>query len=243
MTSEQFTEVSDKLTGAVEITQAPVESVVNESVVEQPETPVTLPVDSVTEEPAVSENTNNGTSAELDKTGLPWDERIHSSNRKKTSKGVWTRRRGVQDFEFNKIAEELKAGQSAETAPAVAPVAPQPPVTPVAIENGVAVMPNATEVTAEGVVPPVTPVAPQPPVQAPVSPPVPTEPVRDFKTLMQQISQLFQTQQIEPNYPDTIISRVNEGFNVDLKTITDIANDDRMVDYAWQCLEVDGKAV
>ena len=32
---------------------------------------------------------------ELDSDGIPWDERIHSSNHKKTQKGVWQRQRGI----------------------------------------------------------------------------------------------------------------------------------------------------
>ena len=46
--------------------------------------------------------------SEVDAMGLEWDERIHSSNKKKTSKGVWTRRRGIQDSDFNRIVAELK---------------------------------------------------------------------------------------------------------------------------------------
>ena len=45
---------------------------------------------------------------EIDEMGLVWDERIHSSNQKKTTKGVWQRRRGIQDMEFDAIVAEIK---------------------------------------------------------------------------------------------------------------------------------------
>lgn len=44
---------------------------------------------------------------ELDKDGLPWDERIHSSNHKLTKEGLWQRRRGVTDEEFAVVVAEL----------------------------------------------------------------------------------------------------------------------------------------
>lgn len=44
----------------------------------------------------------------LDKEGLPWDERIHSSNHKMTSNGIWQRRRGISDVEYNRIKAELQ---------------------------------------------------------------------------------------------------------------------------------------
>lgn len=44
---------------------------------------------------------------ELDRDGVPWDERIHSSNRKKTGNGVWQRRRNVDELTFTTIKNEL----------------------------------------------------------------------------------------------------------------------------------------
>jgi hypothetical protein len=46
----------------------------------------------------------------------PWDERIHSSSKKKTAKGVWQRRRNVPNEEFDRIMAELTV-----SAPKVAP--------------------------------------------------------------------------------------------------------------------------
>lgn len=59
------------------------------------------------------------TTLQVDNTGLPWDERIHSTvaggGGKLTKAGVWARRRGVDDLKFNTVAAELR-GES--TAPA-----------------------------------------------------------------------------------------------------------------------------
>ncbi|MBP5698083.1 MAG: hypothetical protein J6W96_00970 [Alphaproteobacteria bacterium] len=83
-----------------------------------------------------------------DKNGLPWDERIHSSNHKMTDKGVWQRRRGITDIEFERVKNELLGVQ-----------APVTPVTPVAVEPQEVVTPVAPAPTA--------PVAPISPVVAP----------------------------------------------------------------------------
>lgn len=51
--------------------------------------------------------------AQLDKDGVPWDERIHSSNKEMTDKGVWRKRRGVSPADFERITAELKATMGA----------------------------------------------------------------------------------------------------------------------------------
>lgn len=61
----------------------------------------------------------------LDKNGLPWDERIHSSNKKMTDKGVWVARRNVPDATRDSVTAELRAsmanaGPVANTAPPAA---------------------------------------------------------------------------------------------------------------------------
>lgn len=154
--------------------------------------------------------------ADVDSTGLPWDDRIHAGSKSKNNDGSFKKKKGIQPVEFERIAAELKAGQPS------APAAPQAPSAPVMQAPPMPqAMPSA---------------APPPPPAAPVAP------SRDFQGLMQQISKLFANKAIVPTYPDTIVSRVNSGFGATIATITDVANDPRMVEYAWQCLEVDGKA-
>jgi hypothetical protein len=45
---------------------------------------------------------------ELDKFGLPWDERIHASTKSKTQDGVWTKKKGVQETTMAAVVAELR---------------------------------------------------------------------------------------------------------------------------------------
>ena len=65
---------------------------------------------------------------EVDKEGVPWDERIHSGTKSVTAKGTWTRRRNVDDITFAKISAELKASVAGNAAPATN--IPAPPSSP-----------------------------------------------------------------------------------------------------------------
>lgn len=49
----------------------------------------------------------------LDADGLPWDEMIHSGNKKRNADGRWQRRRGVQDAVFDARVAELRAEMAA----------------------------------------------------------------------------------------------------------------------------------
>lgn len=67
---------------------------------------------------------------ELDAEGMPWDERIHSSTRSQTQKGVWARRRNVDDKVFNTVTKELKDRYGHEAATVAAPVTSPTVTTP-----------------------------------------------------------------------------------------------------------------
>lgn len=67
--------------------------------------------------------------AQLDAAGFPWDERIHSSNKKLNDKNLWWAKRGVQPALKAQVEAELRATLGA--APATAP-APTPTPTPAA---------------------------------------------------------------------------------------------------------------
>jgi hypothetical protein len=43
----------------------------------------------------------------LDKSGLPWDERIHSSTKGFTGNGLWRRKRGVSDSDYDYVTAQL----------------------------------------------------------------------------------------------------------------------------------------
>ena len=69
---------------------------------------------------------------ELDKNGIPWDERIHAGTKTKTAKGVWKRKKGVDDDTFNSVTTQLKAAVTNGDTPAPEPeedntAAPPPP--------------------------------------------------------------------------------------------------------------------
>jgi hypothetical protein len=86
-----------------------------------------------TSAPAAEPAPTNASAVELDADGLPWDERIHSSNHKKTSDGKWWAKRGVDDIARLKVEAELRAllepltSADGSVDPTHAPVPPPPP--------------------------------------------------------------------------------------------------------------------
>jgi len=108
----------------------------------------------------------------LDKDGLPWDARIHSSNHQVTMEGVWRRKRGVSETLVATVEAELR-GLDVNAAPA-APVAPPPPLPFPA-------PPPADDAT-------YTVVAPLPAGAAPIPPP--PAPV-DFPAFMRKVAPLL----------------------------------------------------
>lgn len=75
-----------------------------------------------------------GASIDLDRDGLPWNDVIHSSNKKKTADtGRWMRRRNVPDNVFDAKVAQLRAAMSVPgnvQAPAGAAPPPPPMLTP-----------------------------------------------------------------------------------------------------------------
>lgn len=57
------------------------------------------------------------TGGAIDSAGTPWDERIHASSKQQTAKGIWKRRRGVDDNTFNAVMAELSGTPSADPNP------------------------------------------------------------------------------------------------------------------------------
>lgn len=75
------------------------------------------------------------TSADTDKNGLPWDERIHSGNHGKNKDGTWRVRKNLDPAFKEEVESELRGTMSAPapTTAAVASLPPAPatdPVTP-----------------------------------------------------------------------------------------------------------------
>lgn len=92
--------------------------------------------------------------AELDSKGLPWDARIHSSNKKKTADGSWWGRKGVDKNLVAKIEGELRSTVSAAPAPA-ANTAPPLPLPTAAAALPMPPLPGVTAVPALPAVDPV----------------------------------------------------------------------------------------
>ncbi len=76
----------------------------------------------------------SGAPVTLDKDGIPWDARIHSSSRNKTAKGVWQRKRNTDDPEWERVRAELRQAMSAGAPPApieaLIAALPTPPAMP-----------------------------------------------------------------------------------------------------------------
>lgn len=182
-----------------------------------------------------------------DSTGLPWDARIHSTPAAKTNKGVWRKRRGLDDATFATVSAELRAAQG--QAPTLPPAAPQPLPAPTPP------MPTATAETAPIAPPPLpTPepaAAPQPlptpmptvPEPLPVPTPTPTpEPAAaeqqwDFATLMQAIGPKMGEGegQINAAYLATVCGVYG------LNSITDLAPQPEKIPQVVAQFQVDGR--
>ena len=81
--------------------------------------------------------------AELDKDGLPWDERIHAGTKTKTQKGIWTRKKGVDESVFDAVIAELR-----QQYPAAAPAAPAASTPPAVTTPAAPTVPAITVPTA-----------------------------------------------------------------------------------------------
>lgn len=95
--------------------------------------PVSVTVENNTDTALVTEQTESGvtvTTVELDKNGIPWDERIHAGTKRKNADGTWSLKKGVdKELAAQIIAEYQSAAPTTTTVPA-APAAPAAPAKP-----------------------------------------------------------------------------------------------------------------
>lgn len=173
---------------------------------------------------------------QVDARGFTWDARIHSGNKKMTDKGVWQKRRGVQQAETDAVEAELRGAQQQQ--------APAAPAAPAFMPSAQTFTPPAPQApAAPAFVPPPQQAAPAPaapPVAQPPATPAPA-PVRDYQGLMNTISALFGTGSITPDYLNTLTGNIGAAYQTQLNAITDIASLPHMVEYAFQLLQADGK--
>lgn len=59
---------------------------------------------------------------DVDKNGLPWDARIHSSSRAKVTDGSWKYRRGIDPAEVKRVEDELRQLMSVKVQSPIAPL-------------------------------------------------------------------------------------------------------------------------
>lgn len=69
---------------------------------------------------------------ELDKSGLPWDGRIHASSKAKVADGSWRAKRGVDPELVKQVEAELRQTMAAPAAPGAGWVPPAAPANPLA---------------------------------------------------------------------------------------------------------------
>ena len=183
---------------------------------------------SVTQDDIINEPTED--TIDFDKEGLPWDERIHSSNHKLTANGVWTRRRGVSDDVYESVKAELlgKWGCVEDNTPHLETtvLAPEAPVaTPVFVP----VQQEVAPVVAPTPVAP-TPVAPAPVAPAPVAPAaMPAHSV--FDTFSSKLQYALANKLIEANYMQGLLNGVNAAFGTAYKGMFEMRDNDNAMQF------------
>lgn len=107
--------------------------------------PVTMDVSQTTPGSAPEQVDLSATApaVELDKNGIPWDERIHAGTKRKNADGTWSLKKGVdKELAAQIIAEYQSAAPTTTTVPA-APAAPAKPGVPAAPSKPSAPVPPA----------------------------------------------------------------------------------------------------
>ena len=187
----------------------------------------------------------------VDSTGLPWDDRIHSTPAKLTSKGVWRAKRGVADTLVTQVEAELRARASqSQPAPVQQYQPPVPQMQPVNIDpnfqppQSVVIPPQQMQQPApvQQYQPPVPQPAPQQMQQQPAPVATPAAGSIDFMGFMQHVMTISQTGKADANYFGDLANRVGAAFQTHLpQGITNFQQDQRMVDYAIQIMVQEGR--
>lgn len=205
--------------------------------------------------PTVDDNTTESVEEPVDelavdKEGLHWDSRIHSSNKQMTSKGVWQRRRGISDEEFNRVKNELLGVQ--EPVAPVAPVAPEPTpvVAPVVVPTPLSpelVAVNHTLYTSAEELAQVEPNVYAQPVPTPVEPtpaPVAPEPQLDANMMFQVMFKKLQTglgnNTLKGNDIRELLEKTNKQFALQCQNLTQFKDNIAAIQFIINDLTVRG---
>lgn len=200
---------------------------VNDEIVTPSNAPVVVDDDEVINEPT-------GDTMDFDKEGLPWDERIHSSNHKLTAQGVWQRRRGISDEVYNSVKAELLGKWEAaepvtEDAPISAPI-PEPVQAPVVAPASVAPAPVQAFTPVQQVQAPVAApapvVAPAPVAPAPVAPSQST-----FETFSSKLQYALANKLIEANYMQGVLNTVNATFGTNYQGMFEMRDNENAMQF------------
>lgn len=180
----------------------------------------------------------------FDKDGLPWDARIHSSNHQITAKGVWQRRRGVTDEEYNRVKNELLGIQEPELPVIEQPViAPQPiPLSPelaavnhtlyTSAEDLARVQPvmSASTPAVPTYVEPIEPVAPTPVIDNAVL----------YQTMFDKIKNGMASGVVKANDIQNLVAAINAQFGTAYQTLALIKDDTSALQFAINDLTTRG---
>ena len=144
--------------------------------------------------------------AGLDKNGLPWDARIHSSGKTQLQDGTWRKKGGVDAATVAAVEAELRAALGAAPATAAPAPAPAPAPTPAA--------PIPTP-------PPVAPApTPTPPPVAPAPAPTPAAPAApDVSSVYQKMTDLQSRDLLDENRMAWFLSQLGIENPVQLATL------------------------
>ena len=175
----------------------------------------------------------------LDSNGLPWDERIHSSSKKKGKDGTWNKRRGgPSGDELAAIEAELRGDHQQGD---VTPTAPMPQPTPAPTPAPTMPMPTAPTVPpmpthSEPVEQPAPPMPQPTPAAAPTPAPAASTGV-DFPTLMQHIGPKLGDGegQMSAQYLSEVCQKVG------IAAITDLAIKPEHIDAVVAQFQADGR--
>lgn len=160
------------------------------------------------EEPVMSEIDT----PEYDKDGLKWDARIHSSNHQMTAKGVWQRRRGVSDEEFNAVRNEL-LGLEPSNESVTTFVEPNAPISTPVVE------PHVIPMTVPPVVAP-APLAVEPSPTPVVAPDATVSPDIMFQTMFKKLQAGLGNNTLKGNDIKNLLDSTNAQFGLQCQNLT-----------------------
>jgi hypothetical protein len=152
-----------------------------------PASPEEIAAATPSEAPATpSEAPATPSAVERDADGIPWDERIHTSNKSTKQDGTWKRKPGVDDAVFNGVLAELRAANTARTVEAAASLTAAETDTSAADAFGAKAPPPPAPAEATPPPPPAPAAAAPPP--PPPAPAAAASGVPSFVQIMQKIT-------------------------------------------------------